>query len=159
MIDQIADQRGSSPASASPIKPITTRACTDTRVGPTLSELADALRDSGHAVRAEYANTPRREDQQLVGTAIHFFEQTLALSKATKSSHAYIRLYHSTDVLFLEVTQLRPKTFNLASHSTDAQHSIDELSRWAARNDHALSVRRGPRGQLKIALMVTSIGQ
>jgi hypothetical protein len=159
MSQQIADRRRALPARHAPTDAPGTPAGAEARLGPSLGDLADELRDRGHAVHAKYAGTRSHEDPELVGTAIHFVEQTLALSTVTKSRHAYIRLYHSTELLFLEVTPLRPRPVNPSSPDVDAQHAIDELNQWAVDHDHLLSVRRGPRGQLKIALMVKSTTQ
>jgi hypothetical protein len=156
MSQQIADRRSAMPARHAPTDAPETPAWADARLDPSLGDLADELRDRGHAVHAKYAGTRSHEDHQLVGIAIQFIERTLALSTVTESRHAYIRLYHSTDLLFLEVTPLRPRPVNPCSPDTDAQHDLDELNRWAVDHDHLLSVRRGPRGQLKIALMVKS---
>lgn len=154
MNETIRDPRSTTPAHHVTTGPSTMRRNANKVLSPSLADLADRLRDNGHVVHARYANSLGRDSQQLVGAAQQFFERALALSRATETSHAYIRLYQSSQSLFLEVTQLTPRSFNAVAHSTDAQQTLEALDRWATANGHILSVRRGPRSQLRIAVMI-----
>ena len=134
--------------------PPTTTAGTTTRSFAGLTELTDALRDAGYVVHTRCAKPCDHEPRHLVQTAEHFLRRALAPSDAIGSGHAYVRVYRSTESLFLEVTQLMPESFRLAARDPDAQTTLDELHHWACAGDHVLSVRPGPRNQLRVAAMI-----
>jgi hypothetical protein len=156
MSETIRDQRKDPPVRSPTTRQFPMRPGAKKLLRPSLADLADHLRDKGHVVYARCAHTPCHDTHQLVSTAAHFFEQALALSKGINSSHAYIRLEHSTQSLFLEVTQLAPESFNLVARDTAAHHTLDALNNWAIANNHLLSVRPGPRDQLRIAVTIAS---
>jgi hypothetical protein len=122
---------------------------------PSVADLAEALRAAGHVVHARWATTGDDASAPLVRSAEEFLERVLAFSEVTASKHAYIRLYRSTQSLFLEVTQLAPESFRVITQDPAAHDTFDSIRRWAATSGHALSVRRGPRSQLRIAVMIT----
>jgi hypothetical protein len=129
----------------------------DPTLSPALQELADTLRDQGHSVHTASVHPSSIDDHQLAPCAAHFFGQALSLSEATQSVRAHIRVYHSNGLLFLEVTQLKPCTFESATRQRAGRDPLNELSEWAEGHGHLLSIRRGPRDQLRIALMVMSV--
>jgi hypothetical protein len=121
-----------------------------------LTELTDALRDAGYVVHTRCAKACDHEPRDLVHTAEQFLGRALAPSDAIASGHAYVRVYRSTESLFLEVTQLMPESFRLAARDAAAQTTLDELHHWACAGDHVLSVRPGPRNQLRVAAMIAA---
>ena len=131
----------------------------DTTLGPGLQQLADTLRAQGHSVHTASIHPPWTDDRQLASHAAYFFDQALKLSRATHSRRAHIRVYHSNTSLFLEVTQLRPNSFESATRLTSARDTLDQLNEWSRRHDHPLSIRRGPRDQLRIALLICAATQ
>jgi hypothetical protein len=137
-------------------RPAMTRADAKTSRSATLSDLADALRDAGHIVHTRCATPCNYEPRHIVSTGEHFFERALALSELTASRHAHIRVYRSSESLFLEVTQLMPESFRLAARDRAVQDALDELDHWALTDHLALSVRRGPRNQLRVAVMIAA---
>ncbi len=136
--------------------PQTTTAGTTTRSFAGLTELTDALREAGYVVHARCAKPCDHEPRDLVRTAEQFLTRALTPSDAIGSGHAYVRVYRSTESLFLEVTQLMPESFRLAALDPDAQTTLDELHHWACAGAHVLSVRPGPRNQLRVAAMIAA---
>lgn len=129
----------------------------DTTLSPALQELAHTLRDQGHSVHTASVHPSSTDDHRLAPCAAHFFGQALSLFEATQSVRAHIRVYHSNGLLFLEVTQLKPCSFESATRERAGRDALNELSEWAEGHGHLLSIRRGPRDQLRIALMVMSV--
>jgi hypothetical protein len=129
----------------------------DRTLSPALQELADTLRDQGHSVHTASVQPSSTDDHRLARCAAQFVGQALTLSAAARSVRAHIRVYHSNGLLFLEVTQLRPRSFESAARHRSCRVVLKELSEWATGQGHLLSIRRGPRDQLRIALMVTSV--
>jgi hypothetical protein len=129
----------------------------DPNLSPALQELADTLRDQGHSVHTASVHPPLVDDHQLASWAAHFFGQALSLSEATQSVRAHIRVYHSNGLLFLEATQLKPRSFESAARQRSGHDALNGLKEWAEGHGHLLSIRRGPRDQLRIALMIKSV--
>ena len=144
------------PRSRPTAAPSTTSAGTTTRSIAGITELAEALRDAGYIVHTRCAKPCDHEPRDLIRAAEHFLRRALAPSEAIASRHAYVRVYRSTESLFLEVTQLMPESFRLAARDSAAQSTLDELHRWARAGDHILSVRQGPRNQLRVAAMIAA---
>jgi hypothetical protein len=138
-------------------QPPTTTNHRDPTLSPALQELADTLRDQGHSVHTASVQPSSTDDHQLARCAAHFVGQALALSEAACSVRAHIRVYHSNGLLFLEVTQLRPRSFESATRHRSCRDALNGLREWATTHGHVLSIRRGPRDQLRIALMVTFV--
>jgi hypothetical protein len=124
-----------------------------------LAALTAELQRAGHVVHARYADRRCGDDsRRVVGLAHHFLGLALALTEAAASNHAYIRLYQSRHSLFVEVTHLAPRSFHRVADDPDGQAALDALAEWACFGGHVLSVRRGPRGQLRIAAMIGTGG-
>jgi hypothetical protein len=126
----------------------------DASLGPALQHLADALRDRGHSVHTASVHPPSTDDDQLAADAAYFFDQALGLSDAASSRRAHIRVYRSNTLLFLEVTQLKPHSYDAATRHSATHDALHELNEWSRRRDRPLSIRRGPRDQLRIALLM-----
>ena len=125
-------------------------------LSPALEELADSLRARGHSVHTASVQPSSIDDQRLAPCAAHFFGQALGLSEATGSVRAHIRVYLSNGLLFLELTQLTPRSFESATRLRSGRDALNQLCNWATTHGHVLSIRRGPRDQLRLALMVVS---
>jgi len=131
----------------------------ETTLSPALEHLADTLRDQGHSVRTASMHPPWIDDHRLASDAAHFFDQALGLSGPAHSARAHIRLYHSKTLLFLQVTQLKPNSFESATRESSARDTLHELSEWSTCHGHPLSIGRGPRDQLRVDLTILSAAQ
>jgi hypothetical protein len=123
------------------------------RSGSPLVVLAQQMHARGHAVHARSAPRHETGDPDLVRRAAEFLGQVL-IPPGGRSRHAYIRLYETVGSLFVEVTQLAPGSYDETTGRLGGQRMIDSVGRWAAANHHVLSVRRGPRDRLRIAVML-----
>jgi hypothetical protein len=115
--------------------------------------LVDELRDSGHAVVDELGITTCRCGE-LVDRAARFVDAALAGTSPARSGRAYIRLSCSRGLLFVEVTDLRPGTFDAVMVDRAAMVALDELRAWAHDFAQKVSIERGPRDQFRVTLLL-----
>ena len=114
--------------------------------------LVDALREGGHAVADELGISACRCGD-LMDRAARFIDAVLT-SGGARSGRAYIRLSCSRGLLFVEVTHLRPGTFDALMGDDRAMNALEELRAWARVSAHALAIERGPRDQFRITVVL-----
>jgi hypothetical protein len=117
------------------------------------SGLVDGLRASGHAVVDELGISTC-QCGELVDRAARFVDAALAPAGAARSGRAYIRLSCSRGVLFVEVTDLRPGTFDAVMADDTAMVAFAELRAWAQDVTQDLVLERGPRDQFRVTLLL-----
>jgi len=116
------------------------------------SGFVDGLRASGHAVVDELGISTCR-CAELVDRAARFVDAALAGVSSARSSRAYIRLSCSRGVLFVEITDLCPGTFDAVMVDDRAMVAFDELRAWAQDFEQDLVFERGPRDQFRVTLL------
>ena len=120
-------------------------------------DLIDALRDSGHAVLHELGISAG-ECGDLMDRAARFIDAALTVAGSPQSGRAYIRVSRSRGIVFVEVTHLRPGTFDALLSDDAVVKAIEELRAWARDLAQALTIERGPRDQFRITVLLEPPG-
>ena len=86
--------------------------------------------------------------------AAGFVEAALMVADRARPGRAYIRLSCSEGLLLVQVTHLRPGTFDTLIVDDAAMIALDGLRAWAEDFGRALTIERGPRDQFRVTLIV-----
>jgi hypothetical protein len=117
------------------------------------SELAEELRAVRCAV-VDDSGLSACKCGNLLDRAAGFVDGALKLAGCPRSGHSYIRVSCAHQLVFIEVTHLRPGTFDALTIDPVAVAAVDALRTWTLGIGRSFSVERGPRDQLRISVVL-----
>jgi hypothetical protein len=117
-----------------------------------LSALVNGLRDNGHAVVDELSTWKDRRGDPMERAA-GFVEAALMVADRARPGRAYIRLSVAHGLLLVEVTHLKPGTFDVLMADDAAIIALEGLRAWAAKLGRGLTIERGPRDQFRVTFV------
>ena len=116
------------------------------------SALVNGLRDSGHAVVDELSTWTCRCGDPMERAA-GFVEAALMVADRAPPGRAYIRLSVAQGLLLVEVTHLKPGTFDTLMVDDAAIIALEGLRAWAAEFGRGVTIERGPRDRFRVTLV------
>jgi len=87
--------------------------------------------------------------------AVRFVESALSVAGHPGSGRVYVRIAGAPTSLLVELTNLNFTAFDAFAHDAAALVALEVLQEWTDSRGDWLSVERGPRGQLRIATVMS----
>lgn len=118
-----------------------------------LCEVVHTLRCRGYAIHLGVSCAAIGD--RVAAGAVRFVESALSVAGHPGSGRVYVRITGGPTSLLVELTNLNFTAFDAFAHDAAALLALEVLQEWTDSRGDWLSVERGPRGQLRIATVIS----